>query len=98
MELSHYRILLLTNFQSILTTMPEVHFFAAARAATGVHSAQLGATNLAELIQELSGAYPKLAPILPSCSYLLDGVACKNVDAAISTSSKIDVLPRFAGG
>jgi molybdopterin converting factor small subunit len=78
--------------------MSEVHFFAAARAATGVQSVQLSATNLAELIQELSGEYPQLAPILPGCSYLLDGVACKNLDTAISPSSKIDVLPRFAGG
>ena len=98
MNFLHRPILLGDGFESILTRMANVSFYAAARAATGVSSVQLAATSLEELVTELSRAYPKLAPILPGCSYLLDGVACKDLSTRFSTTAKIDVLPRFAGG
>ena len=79
-----------------------VRYFAAARAAAGVEEEKLlvgdGAT-VADLIEAVRGEHgPELSRVLDRCSFLLDEVAVRNLDTALTDAATLDVLPPFAGG
>ncbi|MGV0738469.1 MoaD/ThiS family protein [Mycobacterium syngnathidarum] len=83
------------------TTAVTVRYFAAAAAAAGVDTETLDLakdSTVATLVDQLSGRDAELARVLKRCSYLLDGVAVRDMDKPLSTSETIDVLPPFAGG
>jgi len=76
--------------------MITVRYFAGARAAAGVHTAELaGGTSIAELT---AAAHPQLAKVLSAASFLVDGLAWRDRDAALPDDCTLDVLPPFAGG
>lgn len=78
-----------------------VRYFAAAQAAAGVDTETLTlapGTTVAGLVDSLSSRDIHLATVLRRCSYLCDGTAVRNRDAALRSGALIDVLPPFAGG
>jgi sulfur-carrier protein len=86
-----------------LTCTVVVRYFAGARAAAGVAEDHVrlpveGTSVAAALaaVQALRG--PELVRVLPSCSFLLDGVAVHDHAVAVPDGAEIDVLPPFAGG
>jgi molybdopterin converting factor small subunit len=80
--------------------MVTVRLFAAARAAAGVDRADVAPGALTDVLAGLTTIFPGLAPVLPRCSYLVDGTAVHGDHAAIAVpdESSVDVLPPFAGG
>ncbi|MFJ9366521.1 MoaD/ThiS family protein [Nocardia sp. NPDC101769] len=80
--------------------MVEVRYFAAIAEAVGKEKETLdlpsGAT-VADLRTTLSAVYgPKLDPMLKVCAYLIGDELTR--DGATPLSSRVDVLPPFAGG
>ena len=78
-----------------------VRYFAAARAAAGAESESLilrPGTTVAELVERLAVRGSPIANVLSRCSYLRDGIAVRDVTAALHPGDTIDVLPPFAGG
>lgn len=78
-----------------------VRLYAAARAAAGGRDElAVDAPDLAGLREEMCAAFgPPMSRVLPSCSYLLDGVAVARGDSrSLSGVRSVDVLPPFAGG
>jgi molybdopterin synthase sulfur carrier subunit len=76
-----------------------VRFFAGARAAAGVSSVSVPAVSLDHLLDLLTGLYgERLAVVLKAASYLVDGLACHDRQAALPAGATVDVLPPFAGG
>ncbi|MEN4396873.1 MoaD/ThiS family protein [Mycolicibacterium senegalense] len=83
------------------TVAVTVRYFAAAAAAAGVDTETLDLakdSTIATLIEQLSARDSDLARVLKRCSYLLDGVAVRDLGKPVSTSQTVDVLPPFAGG
>jgi molybdopterin synthase sulfur carrier subunit len=78
--------------------MALVNFYAAAKAASGAASLKIEVGSLGALIAELSSRTPELAKLLPTCSYLLNGEACEDLNQILIEGDHIDVLPQFAGG
>ena len=79
--------------------MPTVRYFAAARAAAGTTEESLDAADLDELVDTLGQRHgERLALVLKSCSFLVDGLARHERSAAIPAESTVDILPPFAGG
>ena len=78
-----------------------VRYFASARAAAGTDSETLtlapGAT-VADLVATLAHRDERLAAVLRRCSYLRDGTAVRELNAALGSGQTLDVLPPFAGG
>ncbi|WP_290061561.1 MoaD/ThiS family protein [Amycolatopsis solani] len=79
-----------------------VRYFAAARAAAGVDEEKVqlstGAT-VADAVTELRRLHPEGLPrVLDAVSYLLDGIAVRDVGRALTDGAELDVLPPFAGG
>lgn len=77
--------------------MAEVNLYAAAKAAAGSASLSIEASDLAALIAKLNSV-GDLAKLLPTCSYLINGIAPANQSQALEKSDVVDVLPQFAGG
>ena len=77
--------------------MAEVNLYAAAKAAAGSASLSIEAADLSELIAQLS-SIGDLAKLLPTCSYLINGIAPSDQKQALEKSDVVDVLPQFAGG
>jgi molybdopterin converting factor small subunit len=77
-----------------------VRYFAGARAAAGGISAEaVTAPTLAELTQVLTDRHgERLALVLKAASFLVDGLACHDRQAALPAGATVDVLPPFAGG
>ncbi|MGL5864085.1 MAG: MoaD/ThiS family protein [Phycicoccus sp.] len=76
----------------------DVRYWAAARAAAGVDAERVPApATVAELLATLVAARPALAPVLPVCSVLVDGRACRG-DDAVPAGCVVEILPPFAGG
>jgi molybdopterin converting factor small subunit len=76
-----------------------VRYFAAARAAAGRHEEQFDVGTLDELVSLLGARYgERLSLVLKACSYLVDGVACRDGTTALAVQSTVDILPPFAGG
>ena len=78
-------------------TSVQVRLFAVARAKAGTENISCPTGSLASIIENLQ-TYGELSAVLPQCSYLVDGVACTDLNTQINADSTIDVLPRFAGG
>ena len=77
--------------------MAEVNFYAAARAAAGSASLSIEAADLKALTSKLN-SIGTLGKLLPTCSYLINGIAPANQNQALEKSDVVDVLPQFAGG
>lgn len=82
-----------------------VRYFAAARAAAGVSEETVrlaraaDGTTVADVLDAALTLHPdRLAQVMPSCSFLLDGVAVRDRTRAVEDGSLLDVLPPFAGG
>jgi molybdopterin synthase sulfur carrier subunit len=70
-----------------------VRYFAGARSAEKAEAASLG-----ELLDKVAAGRPRLAAVLPACSFLVDGLAWKDRSRPLPESATVDVLPPFAGG
>ena len=76
-----------------------VRYFAGARAAAGVDEEPARAGTLGELRAQLSEAHgERLERVLTACSFLVDGVAARDLAAPLPQGGTVDVLPPFAGG
>ncbi len=83
------------------TIQVTVRYFAAARAAAGAESETVPlrpGSTVAELVEGLAMRGAGLAEVLERCSYLCDGIAVRDHNAALRAGATIDVLPPFAGG
>ena len=82
--------------------MVTVRYFAAARAAAGVHSEDIDIGNGATVSDALEAIAARhgesLSKVLPACSFLLDSVAVRDRETVLPPAAKLDVLPPFAGG
>ncbi len=78
--------------------MALINFYAAARAAAGAPSLKIPAGSMGALIDQLAASSPELAKLLPTCSYLLNGESCENLNQLLVEGDQVDVLPQFAGG
>ena len=75
-----------------------VRFFAAARAAAGVNEVTLDSSSAMHILDQAVALHPKLAQVLPQCSYLFDEVSLRDLSVVVPDGSILDVLPPFAGG
>lgn len=78
--------------------MTTVRFFAAARAATGTSEISRDFASLNELIDHCSSLNEVLATLLPTCTFLVDGISESDHSRSLTDVSEVDVLPKFAGG
>jgi molybdopterin converting factor small subunit len=79
--------------------VPTIRYFASARAAAGVPQEDVPAGTLEELVAALGQRHgERLALILKSCSFLVDGVSWRGRSGPITGQSTVDILPPFAGG
>jgi molybdopterin converting factor small subunit len=79
--------------------MATVRYFAGARAATGVAAEEIAAASLKGLVEVLELRYgERLTRILGACSFLVDGLSCREPTTTLAEASTVDVLPPFAGG
>ena len=78
--------------------MARVNLYAAARAAAGAELLEIEASTLGILIEKLTSKNSELAKLLPTCSYLLNGESCEDLNRVLAEGDNIDVLPQFAGG
>jgi molybdopterin converting factor small subunit len=74
-----------------------VRYFAGARAAAGASVEVVPAASMAQLVETLARREP-LARVLPACSFLVDGLSCREPSTPLTETSTVDVLPPFAGG
>ena len=79
-----------------------IRYFASARAAAGTEEEKVqladGAT-VADAAAELRRLHPEDLPrILDAVSYLLNGVAVRDLARPLTDGAELDVLPPFAGG
>ena len=80
--------------------MLTVRYFAAARAAAGLESENIGVaegTTVATLVGTLAERGPELAKVLKRCSFLRDGIAVRDDAMELSDGQTIDVLPALRG-
>ena len=75
-----------------------VRYFAGARAAAGVAEEKVEATTLADLLATVTATRPRLAGVVTACSFLVNGTAWRDPEAALPATATVDVLPPFAGG
>lgn len=77
-----------------------IRYFAAARAAAGVPEETVpvpDGASVAQIADLLSARHPDLGRVLTRCSFLLDEVAVRDLEAP-AAGAMLDVLPPFAGG
>ncbi|MFC4854268.1 MoaD/ThiS family protein [Actinophytocola glycyrrhizae] len=83
-------------------TNVQVRYFAGARGAVGLSEETLSmpeGTTVRDLVTELGVKHgEKLTRVLTACSFLLDGVAVRDLSVAVPDGADLDVLPPFAGG
>ena len=86
----------------MVTVTVLVRYFASARAASGVDEEKVQLTaesSVADVVAELRRAHPESLPrVLEAASFLLDGVAVRDMTRVLSDGAELDVLPPFAGG
>ena len=79
-----------------------VRYFASARAAAGVDEEKVTLPDdarVADAVVRLRELHPeKLPKLLEAVSYLLDGVAVRDLTKPLAGAAELDVLPPFAGG
>jgi molybdopterin converting factor small subunit len=77
----------------------EVRYFAGARAAAGTPAEKIAAASLDDLTAVLTERHgERLGVVLKAASFLVDGLACHDRQAALPPGATVDVLPPFAGG
>jgi molybdopterin synthase sulfur carrier subunit len=80
----------------------QVRYFASARAAAGTEAEVLTVpadSSVGDLIGVLRGRHPNgLSRVLDAASFLLDGIAVRDIAIAVPDGAELDVLPPFAGG
>ncbi len=85
-----------------MSTTVLVRYFAGARGAVGLSEetiAMRADVTVRDLVTELGDKHgEKLTRVLTACSFLLDGVAVRDLSIALPDGSGVDVLPPFAGG
>lgn len=74
-----------------------VRLFAAARAAAGTSQTLARPGSLRDVTAELTERFSGLAPVLPICSFLVDGLHAEPGDP-VANGATLDVMPPFAGG
>ncbi len=74
-----------------------VRYFAAAADAAGRDAEDRTEPTLTALRTALADEHPALAPILPRCAVLVDGLRT-DTDAPLADAQLVDILPPFAGG
>ena len=79
-----------------------VRYFAAARAAAGVDEEKVqlpSDASVADAVDELRRLHPASLPrVLDAVSYLLDGIAVRDLTRRLTDGAELGVLPPFAGG
>ncbi|HEX3590561.1 MAG TPA: MoaD/ThiS family protein [Pseudonocardiaceae bacterium] len=80
-----------------------VRYFAGARAAAGVAEEHVELPGAGGSVADALAAVQarrgdQLIRVLPSCSFLLDGVAVRDHAMTVPDGGELDVLPPFAGG
>lgn len=76
-----------------------VRLFAGAAEALGTTETEVdGVSTLAGLVESLAAGDAHRAEVLDQCSFFVDGEHRKELDAALPTGCRVDVLPPFAGG
>ncbi|MFE5506636.1 MoaD/ThiS family protein [Amycolatopsis japonica] len=79
-----------------------VRYFASARAAVGLDEEKVtlpDGARVAHAVARLRELHPeKLPKLLDAVSYLLDGVAVRDLTRPLTDAAELDVLPPFAGG
>jgi molybdopterin converting factor small subunit len=75
-----------------------VRYFAGARAAAGVSEEKAVASSVRDLVAQLGSRDDRLARTLAACSFLVDGLAVRELEAPLPELATVDVLPPFAGG
>ncbi len=82
-------------------TAVTVRYWAGARAAAGVDGETVETVEtsgtVGALVELLAASRPGLAPVLPVCSVLVDGLAASGEDP-LPPGAVVEVLPPFAGG
>ncbi len=79
--------------------MPTIRYFAAARSAAGRAEEIVDAGTLADLVAAVSSQHGgRLADVLASSSFLVDGLTAHDHSAPLADGATVDVLPPFAGG
>ena len=91
-----------TAGSTALTSTVVVRYFAGARAAAGVAEERVelpsDRSSVADALAAVRARRSGLDRVLPSCSFLLDGVAVHDHATAVPDGGELDVLPPFAGG
>ena len=77
-----------------------IRYFAGARAAAGgLSTEQVAAGSVDDVVAALGRRHgERLAVVLKAASFLVDGLACHDRQAAVPAGATVDVLPPFAGG
>jgi molybdopterin synthase sulfur carrier subunit len=76
-----------------------VNLYAAARQAAQQSSFTTEAASLSEVKIELIREFPKLASVIPQCSFIVDGHSYGiSGDCELTSGQGIDVMPPFSGG
>lgn len=78
--------------------MPNVRYWAGARAATGLAEEEIPGESIEAVLAEVLHRHPGAEGVIARCSFLLDGLAVHDREAAIPHDSTLEVLPPFAGG
>ncbi len=81
-----------------MANLSTIRFFAAARAITKQDQIEVTAQTLGQAMQVAEKLFPELTTALPKCSYLINGLAAKDLTSSLKPNDTIDVLPPFAGG
>jgi len=84
--------------QQLGVNMPNVHLYGKARALVGKSDYETSSATIREIIEELADFSVDMPGLLKTCSFLVDGMQISDVELILVTGSRVDVLPRFAGG
>ncbi len=78
--------------------MVTVLLFASARVAAEKRQMCVNGTSAAAVIQALLEIKPALAPVMPHCSVMIDGVRVLDLSINVDENSEVAILPPVSGG
>lgn len=78
--------------------MPNVRYWAGARAATGLAQEDVPGATIEAVLTEVLRRHPAAAGVIARCSFLVDGSAVHDRGESITAAATVEVLPPFAGG
>lgn len=90
------RVLVRPDYTTVATVL--IRYWAAARAAAGVESEVIDASNVAEALRAVGAGRGELAGVVERSSLLLDGVVVHDRAEPLLAGQTLEVLPPFAGG